>query len=160
MFSLFTGLSISIATQCQSNFCVTLEEAEVSAEAGLCAVLPCTFSGFPFARKGQIYWFKCKSTEECDNPVMIFQHYRQFYEPLNARVSLLENDRYGRACSIIINDLTESDSGSYYLQINISQLISSPTERTTLSVKGTKGYSKFKQQGLWLKINIGDTSAW
>lgn len=149
MFSLFTGPSTSVRSDCQYNICVTPDEAEVSAEVGLCAVIPCSFSGFPFGRPSQIYWFKCKSTEECDNPVMIFQHDRQFRNTLNARVSLLKYDKYLRTCSIIINDLTESDSGSYYPQTEFSQLNSSPPQRTTVSVKGTKGYSKFTQQGLW-----------
>lgn len=143
-FSLFTGPSTSIRKYCQNNLCVTLDEAEVSAEAGLCAVIPCSVSGFLFLRPLQLYWFKCESTEECNNPVMIFQHNSQFQNTLNAQVSLLDySGRYPRTCSIIIRDLSESDSGSYYPKIETSIFNYSPPERTTLSVKGTKGYSKF-----------------
>lgn len=144
-FFLFTGSSSTIRTSCQNSLCVTLDEAEVSAEAGLCAVIPCSFSGSPYARLAQLYWFKCKSTEECENPVMIFQHKGN----INARVSLLEDGYYYlEECSIIISDLTESDSGSYYPHIELSQLKFSPPQRTTVSVKGTKDYIKFKQQGM------------
>lgn len=104
-------------------------------------MIPCSFSGFRFARQAQIYWFKCNSTQECDNPVKIFLHN-------SARVSLLDYDKYFRSCSIIISDLTESDSGSYYPQIQFSvpQIEFSSPQRTTVSVKGMKGYSKFTQQ--------------
>lgn len=147
---MFTGSSSIIKTSCQDNLCVTLDEAVVSAEAGLCAVIPCSFSGSPYARLAQLYWFKCKSTEECENPVMIFQR----RENINARVSLLEDGYYLEECSIIISDLTESDSGSYYPHIELSRLKFSPNQRTTVSVKGTKDYIKFKQQGMWLKKYI------
>lgn len=143
-FSLFTGPSTSVRKYCSDNLCVTLNEAEVSAEAGLCAVIPCSFPDILFAGLSQIYWFKCESAEECNNPVMIFQHNRQFDNTLNANVSLLEyNDSYAKTCSIIISDLTESDSGSYYPKIAFLQLEYPSPQRTTVSVKGTKGYSKF-----------------
>lgn len=154
MFFLFTDPSTSVRTHCtQYNFCVNLDDAEVSGEAGLCAVIPCSFSGFPFGRPMEgmypdrrqmvlVDWFKCKSNEECDNPVMIFQSNGQL---LNDRVSLLEYKKYLRTCSIIISDLTESDSGSYYPQIKFQQLEFSPPQRTTVSVKGMKDYSKFTQ---------------
>lgn len=70
---------------------------------------------------------------------------------INARVSLLGDGNYLEECSIIISDLTESDSGSYYPHIELPGLNLPPPQRTTVSVKGTKDYIKFKQQGMWLK---------
>lgn len=154
MFSLLTGLSSRVSRFCQRDPCFTLDE-EVSAEAGLCAVIPCS-SSLPF-RFG-MKWFKCKLTEECDDPVEIFSRNGQFQDVPNARVSPLNNAAYPGDCSIIINDLTESDSGVYRLTVLFEYRFLqsfgreednfSPPLRTTVSVKGTKSYNKFTHK--WL----------
>lgn len=141
IFPLFTDSSTSAQRYCANRQCLNMEE-EVSAEAGLCAVIPCSFSDFPFAGPQRILWFKCESTEECDKPVMIFHSNSQFQDGFNARISLLEYHPYSRNCSIIMNDLTELDSGSYVSRFAGKPNPYSPSIRTTVSVKGTKSYSK------------------
>lgn len=132
MFPLFTDPSTSVRTHCANRLCVTVEE-EVSAEAGLCVVIPCSFSGFPFVKLPKISFFKCGSTQECDNPVMFPAHYSRFQ-------ALMDYEPLSKDCSIILNDLTESDSGSYFSLLRGKQ--NPPPIRMTLSVKGTESYSE------------------
>lgn len=135
MFPLFTDPSTSLRAQCANRLCITVEE-EVSAEAGLCVVIPCSFSGFPFRPPEKISWFKCGKTQECDNAVFFF--YRK--DGFNERQALMDYDPISRNCSIIMNDLTESDSGSYFSFFGGKQ--NSPLLRMTVAVKGTDSYSK------------------
>lgn len=137
MFPLFTDPSSSLRTQCANRLCITVEE-EVSAEARLCVVIPCSFSGFPFGLPQKISWFKCGSTQECDNAVMSF--YRKDEHWWAQRQALMDYDLISWNCSIIMNDLTESDSGSYFSFVGRKQ--NSPLLRMTVVVKGTESYSK------------------
>ncbi|XP_025766978.1 hemicentin-1 isoform X3 [Oreochromis niloticus] len=105
--------------QCVGQYCITLSE-RLTAEAGLCVVIPCSFTtGFGFTPK-HIVWYKCIYSR-CDyDDEIIFHsknniHVRYGFE---GRVSLLEPDIRQNNCSIIINDLKESDSGSYRIRVN------------------------------------------
>lgn len=135
MFPLFTEPSASLRTQCVNGLCITVEE-EVSAEAGLCLVIPCSVSGFPFGLPRKISWFKCGSPQECDDPVMLFSRRDGF----NERQALIDYDPISQNCSIIMNDLTESDSGSYFSFFRGKQ--NSALQGMTIAVKGTESSSK------------------
>ncbi|XP_049439903.1 sialic acid-binding Ig-like lectin 10 isoform X2 [Epinephelus fuscoguttatus] len=105
---------------CNRGYCITLSEGEITAEAGLCVVIPCLFTtGYGFIPQ-HIVWYKCEpSKPKCDSDI-IFNTNRnnEVQSGFKGRVSLLEPDVYQGNCSIIVNDLTESDSGSYQLRVN------------------------------------------
>uniref|UniRef100_A0A665UWD3 Ig-like domain-containing protein n=1 Tax=Echeneis naucrates TaxID=173247 RepID=A0A665UWD3_ECHNA len=69
-------------------------------EAGLCVVIPCSFT--------TNYWFKSRD----------LVWYTNIQSEFRGRVSLLEPDVRQKTCSFIINDLKESDSGSYQFRVN------------------------------------------
>uniref|UniRef100_A0A3Q2QE02 B-cell receptor CD22 first Ig-like domain-containing protein n=1 Tax=Fundulus heteroclitus TaxID=8078 RepID=A0A3Q2QE02_FUNHE len=88
-------------------------------EAGLCAVIPCSFkSGF---EAEVIIWYKCdQPVERCKNSDIIFHSDKNnvnVQSGFKGRVSLLEPDVTQKKCSIMINDLRPSDSGYYQLRI-------------------------------------------
>uniref|UniRef100_A0A669E524 B-cell receptor CD22 n=1 Tax=Oreochromis niloticus TaxID=8128 RepID=A0A669E524_ORENI len=120
----------------------------LTAEAGLCVVIPCSFTtGFGFTPK-HIVWYKCIYSR-CDyDDEIIFHsknniHVRYGFE---GRVSLLEPDIRQNNCSIIINDLKESDSGSYRIRVNGElnwrENGFASIQRTTVLVEGTKNCIK------------------
>ncbi|XP_027143028.1 uncharacterized protein LOC104930299 [Larimichthys crocea] len=129
---------------CQNGFCITLNEGEITAEAGLCVVIPCSFTpGSDFTPK-YIVWSKCDAQKSrCSDSERIFHSYKynsKIQSGFRGRVSLLEPDVNQRNCSIIINDLTESDSGSYQLRVNGLKYMYLQdgftfTPRATISVK-------------------------
>ncbi|XP_028280621.1 sialic acid-binding Ig-like lectin 5 isoform X2 [Parambassis ranga] len=105
-----TGASVWGQQHCeQQGYCVTLSEGELTAEAGLCVVIPCSFT--TIFTPTHVIWYKCKTAEgKCDKSQSVQSEFRD-------RVSLLEPDVSQRNCSIMINDLRESDSGFYQLRV-------------------------------------------
>ncbi|XP_037310657.2 myelin-associated glycoprotein-like [Pungitius pungitius] len=147
---LFSVRRISAATDgsvtwCFREYCITVSQGEIAAEAGLCVVIPCSFTtAYGFTPK-HLLWYKCEpSNQKCGDSNMIF-HSNKGNKKVQAgfmgRVSLLEPDVRLKNCSIIINDLTESDSGLYQLRVN--GLLKNRKEdgltfnqKVTISVKG------------------------
>ncbi|XP_044064278.1 sialic acid-binding Ig-like lectin 14 [Siniperca chuatsi] len=130
---------------CLNGFCVTVSEGEITAEAGLCVVIPCSFTtGFGFTPQN-VVWYKCEpSKQKCVDSDVIFhtnKNNKKVQSGFIGRVSLLEPDVSQKNCSIIITDLTDSDSGSYQLRVNGINLFGRAdgftfSPRTTVSVKG------------------------
>ncbi|XP_049902713.1 myelin-associated glycoprotein-like [Epinephelus moara] len=106
---------------CDREYCITLSKGEITAEAGLCVVIPCLFTtGYSFIPQ-HLVWYKCEpSKPKCGDSDIIFNTNRnnEVQSGFKGRVSLLEPDVYQGNCSIIVNDLTEFDSGSYQLRVN------------------------------------------
>ncbi|XP_026040653.1 vascular cell adhesion protein 1-like isoform X6 [Astatotilapia calliptera] len=130
---------------CVGRYCVTLSEQELTAEAGLCVVIPCSFTTADEFTPKHTVWYKCEASQHrCSEPDIIFHSNKNTEKKAQAefegRVSRLEPDVTQKNCSIIINDLKESDSGSYQLRVtgelNGKQDGFTFIPRVTVSVKG------------------------
>uniref|UniRef100_A0A665UVX4 Ig-like domain-containing protein n=1 Tax=Echeneis naucrates TaxID=173247 RepID=A0A665UVX4_ECHNA len=90
----------------------------ITAEAGLSVVIPCSFTpGFRFYPQNLV-WYKCEPAKQrCSDSDIIFAT-NENRRRIQGRVSLLEPDVRQKTCSFIINDLKESDSGSYQFRVN------------------------------------------
>ncbi|XP_047454147.1 sialic acid-binding Ig-like lectin 10 [Mugil cephalus] len=146
-----TDSSTGLKQHCGSayGYCVSLSEGTITAEAGLCVVIPCSFTtGYAFTPSA-IVWYKCDpSKEKCDDSDIIFhssENDEKAQSGFIGRVSYLEPDVRQRNCSIMINDLNESDSGLYQFRVNGYKYEGTAYERTdgftypsrsTVSVKG------------------------
>ncbi|XP_049439898.1 sialic acid-binding Ig-like lectin 10 isoform X3 [Epinephelus fuscoguttatus] len=125
---------------CDRGYCITLSEGEITAEAGLCVVIPCLFTtGYGFIPQ-HIVWYKCEpSKQRCGDSDIIFhtnKNNKKVQSGFKGRMSLLEPDVTQGNCSIIVNDLTESDSGSYQLRVNGKSGGFGFLPKATVSVKG------------------------
>lgn len=118
-YSLFS-LAEASREYCNGDFCVTLKEAAITAEAGLCVIIPCSFKQTYF-RQVQMVWLKCEwRRNTCPSEGTIFHSDKwntEVQDSYRGRVSLLEPDTTRQNCGIIINDLAESDSGSYQFRL-------------------------------------------
>uniref|UniRef100_I3IZ12 Immunoglobulin domain-containing protein n=1 Tax=Oreochromis niloticus TaxID=8128 RepID=I3IZ12_ORENI len=106
----------------QLGYCLNLTEQELTAEAGLCVVIPCSFTTADEFTPKHIIWYKCEaSPTKCSDSKIIFHSNKntdkKAQSGFEGRVSRLEPDVSQKNCSIIINDLKESDSGSYQLRV-------------------------------------------
>ncbi|XP_035018914.2 sialic acid-binding Ig-like lectin 10 [Hippoglossus stenolepis] len=138
-----TGSSVLGEPGCPlKDYCNTLVEGEITAEAGLCVVIPCSFTVPAGIQVSHIVWFKCEPTKDrCGDGDMIFHTNTdsdKVQSEFKGRVSLLESDVSQKNCSIIVNDLKESDSGAYQLRVNTVPRGGSYTfpKITAVSVKG------------------------
>uniref|UniRef100_A0AAQ4QCA4 Ig-like domain-containing protein n=1 Tax=Gasterosteus aculeatus aculeatus TaxID=481459 RepID=A0AAQ4QCA4_GASAC len=115
-----TAATDGSVTSCPGKYCITVREGEIAAEAGLCVVIPCSFTTASSFTPKHLLWNKCEPLKlKCANPVLIFHSNKNVtvQAGFKKRVSLLEPDVRLKNCRIIINDLTESDSGSYQLRV-------------------------------------------
>ncbi|XP_065327793.1 sialic acid-binding Ig-like lectin 10 [Pelmatolapia mariae] len=130
---------------CVGRYCVTLSEQELTAEAGLCVVIPCSFTTADEFTPKHTVWYKCEASQHsCSEADIIFHSNKNTDKKVQAafegRVSRLEPDVRQKNCSIIINDLKESDSGSY--QLRVTGVLNGKEDgftfipRVTVSVKG------------------------
>ncbi|XP_005750892.1 sialic acid-binding Ig-like lectin 5 isoform X2 [Pundamilia nyererei] len=127
------------------GYCVTLSERELTAEAGLCVVIPCSFTTAANFTPKHIVWYKCEASKKCSDADITFhsnKKKKKVQSGFEGRVSSLESDASQKNCSIIINDLKVSDSGSYQLKVtgewNGKKNASSINPRVNVSVKGLK----------------------
>uniref|UniRef100_A0A3P9BNB2 Immunoglobulin domain-containing protein n=1 Tax=Maylandia zebra TaxID=106582 RepID=A0A3P9BNB2_9CICH len=122
----------------------TVRPLKLTAEAGLCVVIPCSFKTAEGFETQHIVWYKCEASEAgCDRPVMIFHTNKStdVQPEFEGRVSLIEHVIQNN-CSIIINNLKESDSGSYHLRVigEVNRKTDAFTfiPKVNVSVKGLK----------------------
>ena len=139
-----SGSSVWGKQYCQHGYCITLNEREITAEAGLSVVIPCSFTTAHGFTPQHIVWYKCEhSRERCGPFDIIFdsdETNKRVQTGFIGRVSLVESDVRQTNCSIVINDVRQSDSGSYRLRVN--GFLNGKTDgftyspRATVSVKG------------------------
>uniref|UniRef100_A0A669DX23 B-cell receptor CD22 n=1 Tax=Oreochromis niloticus TaxID=8128 RepID=A0A669DX23_ORENI len=105
------------------GICATLSERELTAEAGLCVVIPCSFTTAANFTPKHIIWYKCERPKNCSGaPTIFHSNNKNVQSGFEGRVSRLEPDVSQKNCSIIINDLKESDSGFYQLRVTVNKL--------------------------------------
>ncbi|XP_063340964.1 sialic acid-binding Ig-like lectin 14 [Pelmatolapia mariae] len=140
-----TGDSALAQQHCDKGYCLNLTERELTAEAGLCVVIPCSFTTAANFTPKHIVWYKCEASQKiCSDADIIFHSNKttdtNTQSGFEGRVSRLEPDVSQNNCSIIINDLKESDNGSYQLRVtgelNGKQDGFTFIPRVTVSVKG------------------------
>ncbi|XP_063343476.1 sialic acid-binding Ig-like lectin 12 [Pelmatolapia mariae] len=138
---LFTDTG-SGTSQCpKSNSSITLSDKNVSAQAGLCVVLACSVTTDD-VHVENITWYKHDG--KVNKTVFGFSNNTKTDPEFKGRVSLLEADLKKKNCSIIINNLTKSDSGSYHavaktkthctLIANITVTVTELSEKPTLEI--------------------------
>ncbi|XP_074508807.1 sialic acid-binding Ig-like lectin 12 isoform X2 [Sebastes fasciatus] len=113
-----TGASIW-REDCRYGFCIKFGGGEITAEAGLCVMIPCKFITNRLTTQ-HLGWYKCEpSKQRCgDSDIIFYKNNEKVQSGFKGRVSLLEPDVSRGNCSIIINDVIESDSGSYQFRDN------------------------------------------
>ncbi|XP_065327791.1 sialic acid-binding Ig-like lectin 14 [Pelmatolapia mariae] len=130
---------------CDKGYCLNLTERELTAEAGLCVVIPCSFTTAANLTPKHTVWYKCEASQRsCSDDEIIFHSNKntdkKAQSGFEGRVSRLEPDVSQKNCSIIISDLKESDSGSYQLrvtgEVNGKQDGFTFIPRVNVSVKG------------------------
>lgn len=149
MFSVAVFLSLFALTGtseggkiCPNGSCFNLNEGEISAEAGLCVVILCSLNVTSGYKTQNMTWFKCEPSKQKCELVMSQPEFK-------GQVSLLESDLSRNNCSIIITDLTQSDSGPY--QIRVEGLVVTKSKgfafnrKLNVSVTGMKCYNKYTQ---------------
>ncbi|KAM9782775.1 myeloid cell surface antigen CD33-like [Neosynchiropus ocellatus] len=104
------------------GFCVTLDDEVITAERGLCVEIPCSFKTPQSFTPQHMLWYRCErqDQERCDHssdPIYSSDRSSAIRKGFKGRVSLLESDVSQGNCSIIINDLSPSDSGWYQLRV-------------------------------------------
>ncbi|KAM9353532.1 uncharacterized protein ABDE67_005914 [Symphorus nematophorus] len=118
-----------------SNASKVASPQEIPAEAGLCVVVPCYVpeSGFPVESAA---WFKCEpECTDSGNILLLNNTSPNAQSGFRGRVSLLEPELSHRNCSIIINDLSQSDSGLYQLLILNGTMKEFTSQNVTITVK-------------------------
>uniref|UniRef100_A0A8C6LV04 Ig-like domain-containing protein n=1 Tax=Nothobranchius furzeri TaxID=105023 RepID=A0A8C6LV04_NOTFU len=109
-----------ITWHCQSDYCVNFYE-NITAEAGLCVEISCSFITSSYFKPTNLVWYKCESSRsKCGDSDIILHtnNENKVQSRFRGRVSLLEPKLHHGNCSIIISNLQESDSGSYQLRVN------------------------------------------
>ncbi|KAM9512383.1 sialic acid-binding Ig-like lectin 14 [Salvelinus alpinus] len=119
-------LSLTERTTCQNKTSaapinITFSPAEITPQAGLCAVIPCLFTHPDDFTARTAIWFKCPDAQcsiklETDS-IFHSKNSSIAQEGYRRRVSLLEKDLTKKNCSIIINDITKTDDGDYQLRL-------------------------------------------
>lgn len=131
-------------TQCSnSNSSITLSKRNVSAQVGLCVVLACPFTTDDGDFES-ITWYKHDGN--VNKTIFDSSNNTKADSEFKGRVSLFESDLKNKNCSIIINDLTKSDSGSYQVvfktetpctlisDANVTVTVTELSERPTLEI--------------------------
>ncbi|KAM9310462.1 sialic acid-binding Ig-like lectin 14 isoform 1-T1 [Pholidichthys leucotaenia] len=98
------------------NYSISLSEGTIAAQAGLCVVLPCSFTTDTGFNVAIINWSKYDG-KNSNKKIFNSRTNKDADSEFKGRVSLLDSDLQKKNCSIIINDLRESDSGSYQLRV-------------------------------------------
>lgn len=143
----FVCLSSATArTSCENGSCVTFDDGVITAEVGLCVIIQCSYTVNFGLSPQSIIWSKCERPRCVDSEIIFNSLGRNRSTGFKGRVSLLEPDINVKNCSIIINDLTVSDSGSYQLSID-GYLLGKPSRhvysaRVKVIVRGMKSFHR------------------
>ncbi|KAM8826628.1 myelin-associated glycoprotein-like isoform 1-T1 [Synchiropus picturatus] len=136
------GVQAGLKETCpHEGYCVTLDDGVITAKSGLCVEIPCSFKTPQSFTPQHMLWFRCvrQGQDRCDHsPDLICSSDSSsaIREGFEGRVSLLESDVSQRSCSIIINDLSPSDSGWYQLRVTSKDNAYTYVTKQEISVRG------------------------
>lgn len=137
---LFFTCSGSGTPECpKSNSSITVvvsSDKNVSAQAGLCVVLACSVTTDDVEN---LTWYKHDGN--LTKTIFGSSNNTETDSEFEGRVSLLDADLKDKNCSIIISDLTTSDSGSYHA-VAKTKTRCTLIANITVTVTGTKTYHK------------------
>ncbi|XP_053743761.1 myelin-associated glycoprotein-like isoform X2 [Synchiropus splendidus] len=125
------------------DFCVTLDDGVITAESGLCVEIPCSFKTPQNFTPQHMLWFRCvrQGQDRCDyssDPIYSTDSSSAIREGFEGRVSLLESDVSQRKCSIIISNLSPSDSGWYQVRVTSKDNGYTYWTKQEISVRGLR----------------------
>ncbi|XP_053700138.1 sialic acid-binding Ig-like lectin 12 isoform X2 [Synchiropus splendidus] len=120
------------------DFCVTLDDGVITAESGLCVEIPCSFKTPQSFTPQHMLWFRCEQRHERCDLIYSTDSSAAIRKGFEGQVSLLESDVSQRNCSIIINDLSLSDSGWYQLRLTSKDNGYTYGTKQEISVRGLR----------------------
>uniref|UniRef100_A0A672KZE2 Sialic acid-binding Ig-like lectin 14 n=2 Tax=Sinocyclocheilus grahami TaxID=75366 RepID=A0A672KZE2_SINGR len=121
-------LNMLCTGQENNDWNITFNPPEVTAVAGLCALISCTFT-YPDEAKPNVRWNECNKKGNCKNEIYNLRNVKEEREKVgklekkeikSGRIEMLESDLTKNNCSIIMKNIRAEDKKEYMLRLEES----------------------------------------